>query len=379
MKPFRTILFGCGGMGRHQARLLHEHPDFQLCGVCDVSAERAQAVAGELNVPAYTDSAAAWRESKAEVAVICTGNDTHAALTFQALESGARGVYCEKPMAVDLRDARAMVAEAKRHGAVLAINHQRRLMADLRAARALVEAGAIGEVRYWRGECAGDLLSDGTHLIDSLLFLAGETRADWVLGQAHRDLEEMARRHRQNKTELPPQPGFRYGHPVETGTVGIVQLANGVRLELFTGDMIRPGTPYQNYVGTGSNGRLWRTGDQFPNLYIQDSQPGIIGEGVDSWFHKPTAQAGAGQPLWREVPFDPGQRRDGIKLGYSFLAESLRTGAPHPLDSSIALAGFEILTAIYESARVGRRLVPPVTQDRFPVSLMLEEGRFGNK
>ncbi|MNG40515.1 hypothetical protein D3C84_1291210 [compost metagenome] len=54
------------------------------------------------------------------------------------------------------------------------------------------------------------------------------------------------------------------------------------------------------------------------------------------------------------------------------LADSIRTGEPHPLAASTAITVMEIVMAAYESARLGRRLELPLKQDRFPLDIMLE-------
>ena len=42
-----AVLVGCGGMGKNQAKILAQHPDFRLLAVCDVAAAAAEAVAAE--------------------------------------------------------------------------------------------------------------------------------------------------------------------------------------------------------------------------------------------------------------------------------------------------------------------------------------------
>lgn len=144
-KPLRAVLVGCGGMGRHQARNLSELDEFELVGVCDNDAEQAKNVADEMGVKSYTDFAAMLEAEQPETVSVCTPNSSHAPLTIQAAQfPSVRGVYCEKPMATNVADARAMVQTCKDNDAALVINHQRRMGADLVEARRLLDTGAIG-------------------------------------------------------------------------------------------------------------------------------------------------------------------------------------------------------------------------------------------
>jgi predicted dehydrogenase len=364
--PLRVVVVGVRGMGRQQAKLLAGMPEYRLEAVCDLDAATAQACAAENGVSAYQDFSALLVERKPDVAAICTPNSSHASLTIQAARAGVRGVLCEKPMAVNLADARAMVAACAEAGTSLVVNHQRRVGADLRVARRLIESGAIGEVLEWRGFCAGDMLSDGTHAVDSLLWLAGDPPIRSVAGQVDRRPAAASLRNE--------RPGFRYGHPVETGAWGLLTLEEGNRIEIFCGSY-RGRTAYQEYEVIGTRGRLWRVGDRIsPNLFIQDAGGGEWESVFDGkLWHAVPAPAPGGRGLWRAVP--ESVRGDALAEGYRLLARSVREGAPHPMAGAVALKGFEGIMAIYESARLGRTVDLPLAQERFPLELMIAEGR----
>jgi hypothetical protein len=53
----------------------------------------------------------------------------------------------------------------------------------------------------------------------------------------------------------------------------------------------------------------------------------------------------------------------------------IRHGEPHPMNGDIALRHFEVLMAVYESARIAKKIIPPLGQDRFPLEVMIEDGR----
>jgi len=366
-----AAVVGCGGMGRHQARVLAGMPGFRLAAVCDLAPENVARVTGEMPaVSGYTNFAEMLSAERPDVLAVCTNNITHAPLTIEAARAGVRGVYCEKPMAVDLAEARTMVETCREHGAALLVNHQRRIAPDMLAARRLIKEGAIGEVTLIRGQCYGDVLSDGTHTVDSLMWLTGDRPIRWVLGQIHRLPPDPAETERSIGFHV--KGGYRYGHPVESGATAIVQVQHGPRLEIFCGDMVASGTPYQDYEVVGSTGRIWRAGDSSrPNLFVQDDR---AYEPSAASSEAPQVPAVPGRPgPWRAVETH-GDGINPIEEGFRGLHRQVLEGGSHPLSGDIALRGFEVVMAIYESARLGQKLELPLLQDQFPLELMIRAG-----
>ena len=370
--PLTAIVVGVKGMGAHQARILKNLPGYQLAGVCDLDEATAKDRATELGVKAWTDFSAALEEARPDVVAICTPNTSHAALTIQAANAGVPAIHCEKPMAVNLGDARRMTETCAQRGAILVVNHQRRIGHDLVRMRELIDSGGIGKLTRISAVCAGDFLSDGTHSVDSLLWLAGDS--DPVEVEAEMDFYPV--------DESAPQGlRMRYGHPVEAGMQVNVLLKNGVRLEIATGKR-QEKKAYQEYLAEGSGGRLWRVGDSLsPNLFIAvNGQPGDRATIFDSkqWFSRPVPVAGAGENAvaeWSAVEVAPATGLGAIATSYSILRDLL-TGArsgPHPMNAGVALRGFELVMAVYESARLGRKIEMPSTQLRFPLDIIRED------
>src|SRR5436309_3238192 len=82
-------------------------------------------------------------EADADAVIICIPNHLHAPVTLAALESG-KHVLVEKPMALSLADAAAMVAAAERAGRVLMCGLSLRFASSIRQVKALVSGGAVG-------------------------------------------------------------------------------------------------------------------------------------------------------------------------------------------------------------------------------------------
>jgi len=181
--------------------------------------------------------------------------------------------------------------------------------------------------------------------------LAGDPEIVSVIGQLHRDPNAPVP-HGSNR------PGYRYGHAVESGAMGLLELSNGARIEIYCGDLRQVERPYQDYEVHGTTGRLWRCGDQRqPCLFISD------GQGGDE--DTPSGPPGP----WRAVA--EAEPVDGRIESYRLFAPMIRAGADHPMGARNALRGFEALTALGESARLRRRLTVPCDQTEYPLDLMI--------
>jgi predicted dehydrogenase len=375
----KAVLVGCGGMGNNQARILMERPEFNLTAVCDLMEANREKVASTHGVKAFDDFGAMLASENPDVVMITTGNVPHAPLTIQSAQYGVRGVYCEKPMAMSLDEARRMVQVCKETDTVLVINHQRRIGPDLLEARRQIDAGAIGKVLRARGHCAGDILSDGTHVVDSLMWLLGDPEPEWVLGQFHREIDDamLERAAVQKSKGQPGKPGYRFGHPVENGGMAVVQFPeDGPRMEVFCGDMRDEHRIYQDYEIIGSHGRIWRSGDKVgENLFIQTAEGGPlhIGHG-ENWAACALRDSEDQDGGWCVLDLPDDSPAAGIPGGYERFARTILEGEPHPMSGATALKGFEIVMGIYESARLRKRLEFPLENiDRFPLQVYVEE------
>jgi predicted dehydrogenase len=353
-----VAVVGLRGIAQGHARGFAALPEeYRLIAGCDLDAGRATEFADKFpGTRTFADYAVMLAETKPDVVVVATNSVTHAALAVQAAEAGVRGIFLEKPMAVSLGEARAVIAACRARGCALVVNHQRRAYPVFRAMRRLIAEGAIGRPELLRGSCAGDLLSDGTHTVDILRHLADDAEVKWVFGQVQRDSPDPAQPRGMGYDAL---GGWRYGHPIETGAMAVLAFETGLRAEIFTGRLQPPGRAYQDIEAVGDGGALWRPGDSAKvPLLVRD-------------------KAGGG---WRPAEFpaeaDPVQTSSTLE-NYRRFARMVREGGPHPLSGDSGFKDHEIIMAIYESARLHARIELPLSQDRFPLAIMLETGAFG--
>ena len=138
-----------------------------------------------------------------EMIDVCTPTHTHLELSLAAISAG-KHVLCEKPLAMTLADARAMVAECRKRGVVMGTNHHLRNAATHRAMRAAIKEGRIGKPLFarvfhsvylpphlqgWRldrPEAGGGVMLDITvHDADTLRFVLDEEPASVIAMGSH--------------------------------------------------------------------------------------------------------------------------------------------------------------------------------------------------
>ncbi|MED4239369.1 Gfo/Idh/MocA family protein [Priestia megaterium] len=150
MAKVKIGVIGCGSIAQH--RHLPEYKmneQVELVAVCDINTERANSVAQQYGVKAYTNYEELLASGTVEAVSVCTPNYLHAPISVAALNSGVH-VLCEKPMATSEEEAKAMIEAAKTNGKKLMIGHNQRFVASHQKARELIGKGEIGKIYSFR-------------------------------------------------------------------------------------------------------------------------------------------------------------------------------------------------------------------------------------
>lgn len=129
-------------------RVVHEHPQAELVGICDEQPSRMEPAARNFSIPSeriFTDYRACLEKAKPDLVVLCPAAAEHGLWTQRVAEFGVH-VLMEKPFAASLAEADAMIAAQRATGKLLAINWPLRWVAAYVETKRLIDAGEIGEV-----------------------------------------------------------------------------------------------------------------------------------------------------------------------------------------------------------------------------------------
>ena len=192
-QTINAALVGYGFAGQtFHAPFLTSTPGLALRWVVSRDAAKVQAELPGCRVGSLDEVLA---DSTVDLVVIATPNDTHAPIARQALLAG-KHVVIDKPFALDLVEAEALVELAEKQQRLLSIFHNRRWDGDFLTVRRLLAEGALGQVaqfeshfdRYrpevrqrWReagGPGSGLWFDLGPHILDQSLQLFGQP--DWL-------------------------------------------------------------------------------------------------------------------------------------------------------------------------------------------------------
>jgi len=187
----RIGVAGIGAAGRAFLPAIRGHAAFQLAAIAEPVAETREAVARETGAAGFADLPSMLAGAGIDAVYIATPTELHpqhAALAFAA----KKHVLTEKPMAVRLDQAEAMVADAARAGVVLLCGHSHSFDRPIQAMREIVATGRLGRVRMintWNftdwmyrprrpdeleiGQGGGVTFRQGSHQFDIIRLLGG--------------------------------------------------------------------------------------------------------------------------------------------------------------------------------------------------------------
>jgi predicted dehydrogenase len=233
------------------------HPETEVVALASVRPGRAAAEAARLSIPHAFDD---WQEMleavDLDIVSVVTAPDLHYLCTVAALVKG-RHVLCEKPFALNLTQAREMLALAQSQGVRHAINHEYRYVPARQTFKHLVASGFLGDItqvvvtwtnpafeRYasqpyswlWNQEAGGGMLGAlGSHLIDALQWWFGPI----IAAGGRLDTRVRLRQGETGMVRVTADDSFRFLCEFASGAGGTVQFlplahhGDGLRVEAY--------------------------------------------------------------------------------------------------------------------------------------------------
>jgi predicted dehydrogenase len=192
-------LVGCGRISVKHSELLGNNKikNSRLIAVCDIDEEKARKTGAKYKVPYYTCMDTMMQKENIDVVSILTESGNHAKHTIQLAKYG-KHIIVEKPMALTLDDADAMIHACSENHCKLFVVKQNRFNLPVVQMRKALEAGRFGKlvmgtirVRWcrdqkyynqdkWRGTWAldgGVLSNQASHHIDLLQWMMGDVES----------------------------------------------------------------------------------------------------------------------------------------------------------------------------------------------------------
>ncbi|MCE7041985.1 Gfo/Idh/MocA family protein [Dyadobacter sp. CY312] len=207
MALLKAAIIGGGHIANqnHIPALKALNEQVEIIAVCSRDINKARALANNHNIPFAYDNAGEMfnQEQKPDLIVNCTANNLHYAYTMQALENGCH-VLCEKPPAMNAKQAREMADLAKLKGLVLAYNFQRRQSSEYALLKRYQNEGQLGGIYHIKAtylrrrgipgwgnftnktiQGGGALIDLGVHILDLALDLTNYQIPDKIVANAY--------------------------------------------------------------------------------------------------------------------------------------------------------------------------------------------------
>jgi len=338
---WKVGIIGCGPRGLVHAQAVRRVEGLELTAVADLSEPARQAASRDLGVPGLASLGQLLETAQPQIVVLATTMYDRAVLADQAVRfGGVRALVLEKPFACGLAQARHLTEICEQADVTAVICHQLRFIKEFVALKDAINNGEVGALRSLDGSCYGNLLNQGTHILDMIAWLLGPRRPKWVMSQWCDDPSLLAR--------LAPgtNPVQDKRHPSPRWMQSEIEFDGGVH-------------------ATARMGVLYPRSDVFVDDWLQKRVAVVGSEGFAEaqsagFFRIRSARGGAPRTIRGSVA-EYQQADDAL---YRELIESLEKGKTHRNSIRDALGSFELLIACGQSAVDGKPVAWPPDQTR---------------
>jgi UDP-N-acetylglucosamine 3-dehydrogenase len=147
MEKIKVAVIGCGFFGAMHAQIYAALPNVELVAVSDISSDRADKIAGDLNTKGYVDYNKILEKEEVDAVDICVPDNGHTEVILKALKAN-KHILVEKPLANTVEDCRLIYEASASYGKKLMVAHICRF--DMRYLKAYetIRKGELGEIIY---------------------------------------------------------------------------------------------------------------------------------------------------------------------------------------------------------------------------------------
>jgi len=337
-RPLRAGLVGAGAISTQHLEAIGALDGIELAGVVSASEERARSMGDRLGVSWSTRLEELLARDDIDLVSICTPSGLHPSQALAALRAG-KHVVVEKPLALSVADAEAVVREGDERGLTIAVISQRRYEPVVRALKKAVDDGRLGRIvmiiaeglyhrpqsyydsAAWRGTRdldGGVLMNQAIHTVDLLRWMGGPVAS--VAGHV-----------------------ATLGHRMEAEDTASVSLrfASGALGVIAATTCVTPEHPVELRV-YGDQGHVRLVGE----LAAEWDVPGV--PAPEPVADETSVASGIGETrTW-------GTSSVGFLRQYKDIVEAIRSGRPPAVSGHDGRDAVEVITAAYQADETGR-------------------------
>lgn len=333
-------LVGCGRIAKRHSELLgnEQIKGAKLVAVCDLKIDRAQVIAEKFNVKAYQSMHDMMKNEKVDVVVVLTESGAHASNVIDLAKYG-KDIIVEKPMALTLDDADAMIKACDLNRCRLFVVKQNRFNVPVMKLKEALDAGRFGKmvlgtvrVRWcrdqhyydqdeWRGTWAYDggvLTNQASHHIDLL---------EWVMG----DVESVFAKSTTALVDIETEDTAVVTVKFKNGALGIIEATTAIRPRDLEGSL----------SVFGESGSVVIGGFAVNEMITWNFRDKITGD--DDVLSKYSVNP-------------PNVYGFGHKAYYDHVVDCILNSKSQLVDGLVGRKSLELISAIYESIETGKEV-----------------------
>jgi len=331
----RVGIVGCGRIGcgfddDPKRKMISTHAgayektkETQIVGLCDLDVNKLKKYGKKYKVfGLYTDYIEMLEKENLDILSICTWSSSHYDIIANSSRYDIKAIFCEKPLADNLKQGREIVNICNKEKIILQVDHQRRFDNFYKKIRIFLKKGNLGKIQQGNFYYTSGIANTGSHIFDLLLFFFGIP--DWVQSNY-------------SDTQSP--------NTKDPNIDGFVKFKNGILCSIQSCDV-------KNYLIfemdiIGSRGRLKLTHSGF---------------GLEYYIIKDSPYFSGYRELFRSrAPFSFNKKREFMLCAIKHLIYCIKNDI-EPISSGIdGLASLELIIAFHESARKkGKKVYLPL-------------------
>lgn len=333
-------LVGCGRIAKRHSELLGlgQIKGAKLAAACDLIEDKARKIGEQFSVPYYTDMHQMMQNEKVDVVVVLTESGNHAKNVVDLARYG-KHIVVEKPMALTLDDADAMIQACDKTGAKLFVVKQNRFNVPVVKLREALEQGRFGKlvlgtvrVRWcrpqdyydqapWRGTWAMDggvLTNQASHHVDML---------EWMMG----DVESVFARSATALANIEAEDTAVVTLKFRNGALGIIEATTATRPKDLEGSI--------SVLGEGGTVEI----------------AGFAVNKMKTW-NFVEAKPGDEDVMEKYSVNPPNVYGFGHQAYYEYVVDCISNNGPHLVDGLVGRKSLELINAIYESIETGKEV-----------------------
>ena len=358
-------IVGCGVIAKVYAEKLNALPFIDLVACADIESERADVFARAHGIPRVMAVDALLADPDVDLVVNLTIPQAHVTVSRAAIDAG-KSVYCEKPLALTVKEGRGLVAAARAANVRIGCAPDTFLGGGLQTCRGLIDSGAIGEpvaanafmlspgpegwhprpqIFYEHG--AGPMFDMGPYYFTALVML---------LGPARRITSSARITRAQRAIGSEPLKGQKIAVQVPTHVASVIDFVSGPIATLVTSfDVQASRNRWIEIYGTEGT------------LSVPD--PNTFGGPVQIKRHF--------RDEWHDVPLTHGNAQQSRGIGLADMVRGAQRKRPHRASGELALHVLDLMESSIRASELGAHVMLDTTCTRpEPLAAGLPDDQF---